>query len=190
VIAQETIDAVRQISIVSFIGERVQLDRRGVSHIGLCPFHHETFPSFHVDQDRGYFYCYGCNVSGNVIGFLQQLDGLSFPDAVCKLAKWADIPVRATTGRLRLVEAPPPPVPRSDESPHFSFHHDYDGERGRKEFTASGLRGVLRITLAIVPGIDDMVRLTHELQQADVIALSDMLRAWLDSSESTPSAMT
>ncbi len=96
-IAQETIEAVRhQVSIVSVIGDRVRLERRGNSHVGLCPFHKEKTPSFHVNADRGYFHCFGCNVSGNVISFIQQLDNLTFPEAVRELAERAGIAVVET----------------------------------------------------------------------------------------------
>jgi DNA primase len=97
VIAQETIDAVRQrVSIVTVIGERLKLERRGQSHVGLCPFHKEKSPSFHVNVERGFFYCFGCKATGNVIGFVQQLDGLTFPEAVRVIAERAGIEIVET----------------------------------------------------------------------------------------------
>jgi DNA primase len=97
VIAQETIDAVRQrVSIVTVIGERLKLERRGQSHVGLCPFHKEKSPSFHVNGERGFFYCFGCKASGNVISFVQQLDGLTFPEAVRQIAERAGIEIVET----------------------------------------------------------------------------------------------
>ena len=99
-ISQETIEAVRhQVSIVSVIGDRVRLERRGQSHVGLCPFHKEKSPSFHVNAERGFFYCFGCQAGGNVISFVQQLDGLTFPEAVRELAERAGIEV-VETGSL------------------------------------------------------------------------------------------
>jgi DNA primase len=97
VISQETIEAVRhQVSVVSVIGERVRLERRGQSHVGLCPFHKEKTPSFHVNAERGFFHCFGCQASGNVISFIQQVDGLTFPEAVRELAERAGIQVQET----------------------------------------------------------------------------------------------
>lgn len=91
-IAQETIDAVRrQVSIVSVIGDRIPLERRGNVYLGLCPFHKEKTPSFNVNSERGSYYCFGCHASGNVISFVQQLDGLSFPETVRELAEQAGI---------------------------------------------------------------------------------------------------
>lgn len=96
-ISHETIETVRhQLSIVSVIGERVRLERRGQSHLGLCPFHKEKTPSFHVNAERGFFYCFGCQAGGNVISFVQQLDGLTFPEAVRALAERAGIEVKET----------------------------------------------------------------------------------------------
>jgi len=97
VISQETIEAVRsRVSIVSVIGERVRLERRGQNHLGLCPFHKEKTPSFNVNAERGFFHCFGCQASGNVISFIQQLDGLTFPEAVRELAERAGIEVQET----------------------------------------------------------------------------------------------
>ena len=96
-ISQETIETVRhQVSIVSVIGDRVRLERKGNSHVGLCPFHKEKTPSFHVNAERGYFYCFGCQAGGNVISFIQQLDNLTFPEAVRELAERAGINVVET----------------------------------------------------------------------------------------------
>lgn len=93
-IAQQTIEAVRQrVSITQVIGERVKLEKRGRSHVGLCPFHKEKTPSFHVNAEKGFFYCFGCQAKGNVIGFVQQADGLTFPEAVRSLAERAGLEV-------------------------------------------------------------------------------------------------
>jgi DNA primase len=97
VISQETIEAVRHhVSIIQVIGERVRLERRGQNHIGLCPFHKEKTPSFNVNAERGFFHCFGCQASGNVISFIQQLDGLTFPEAVRELAERAGIQIQET----------------------------------------------------------------------------------------------
>jgi DNA primase len=97
VISHETIEAVRhRANIIAIIGERVRLERRGQSHIGLCPFHKEKSPSFHVNAEKGFYYCFGCQATGNVISFIQQLDGLTFPEAVRELAERAGIEVEET----------------------------------------------------------------------------------------------
>ncbi len=81
--------------IGTFIGTYVQLRKRGNDLVGLCPFHGEKTPSFHVHPDRGFFKCFGCGQGGDVIKFLQQLENLSFPDAARVLARQAGIELEA-----------------------------------------------------------------------------------------------
>lgn len=87
-IADETIERVRRDArIVTFVGERVKLTKRGRSHLGLCPFHKEKTPSFHVNEERGFYHCFGCGASGDTIKFLREVDGLSFVDAIRYIAE-------------------------------------------------------------------------------------------------------
>lgn len=72
--------------IVAVVGESVTLKKRGRSFLGLCPFHKEKTPSFHVNPDRGFFHCFGCKESGGAIDFVMKHDGLTFPEAVRLLA--------------------------------------------------------------------------------------------------------
>lgn len=88
-------DAIRQIhariDIASFVGSYVPLRKRGNDLVGLCPFHSEKTPSFHVHPDKGFFKCFGCGAGGDVIAFLSKLENLQFPDAVRMLASRAGI---------------------------------------------------------------------------------------------------
>lgn len=87
-IAQESIEQVRaQAKIAEVVGERVKLERRGRSLIGLCPFHSEKTPSFHVNDERGFYYCFGCHASGDAIKFVQETEGFSFIEAIRELAE-------------------------------------------------------------------------------------------------------
>lgn len=96
-IATESIQRVRdQVKIAAVVGERVKLERRGRSLIGLCPFHKEKSPSFHVNDERGFYYCFGCHASGDAIKFVQELEGLSFIEAVRELAERLGIDVVET----------------------------------------------------------------------------------------------
>ena len=72
--------------LVQLIGQTVALKKRGNSFTGLCPFHSEKSPSFHVKPDDGYFYCFGCKASGNAIDFVMKRDRLEFKDALHALA--------------------------------------------------------------------------------------------------------
>src|SRR5579864_4797415 len=87
-----------------FIGQYVPLRKRGNDLVGLCPFHGEKTPSFHVHPDRGFFKCFGCDAAGDVIRFAQLHDNLSFVDAMRVLAKRAGIELESedpATARVR-----------------------------------------------------------------------------------------
>lgn len=75
-----------RLSIVDVVSAYVQLNRRGGSYWGLCPFHHEKTPSFHVDETRQSFHCFGCGKGGGAVRFVMEVENLSFYDAVSKLA--------------------------------------------------------------------------------------------------------
>jgi DNA primase len=92
-----------RIDIATFIGQYVSLKKRGNDLVGLCPFHGEKTPSFHVHPDRGFFKCFGCGVGGDVITFLQKLDNLDFNDAVRTLASKAGIELEAEDPRAARV---------------------------------------------------------------------------------------
>ncbi len=81
--------------IGTFIGAYVQLRKRGNDLVGLCPFHGEKTPSFHVHPDRGFFKCFGCGQSGDVIKFVQLQENLTFPDAARMLAQRAGVALEA-----------------------------------------------------------------------------------------------
>ncbi len=74
--------------IDEIVGDFVQLKNAGGGQKkGLCPFHDEKSPSFHVTPSKGYFHCFGCQVGGDVIAFLMKIDHLSFTEAVERLAE-------------------------------------------------------------------------------------------------------
>ena len=85
--------------ITSVIGRRVKLTRSGRNWKGCCPFHGEKTPSFYVYDDH--FHCFGCGVHGDVISFVMQSEGRSFPEAVEELASAAGLEVPAQTRESR-----------------------------------------------------------------------------------------
>src|SRR5689334_2174580 len=93
-ISLDTIARVKErTDIVALVGETVRLTRRGRSFTGLCPFHKEKTPSFHVNPDRGFFHCFGCKEAGGAIDFLIKHEGYTFPEAVRALAERAGITI-------------------------------------------------------------------------------------------------
>jgi DNA primase len=77
--------------IVEVVSEYVHLNKKGKSFWGLCPFHSEKTPSFHVDPDKQIFRCFGCNKGGDVFSFVMEKKGLSFAEALTELALKAGI---------------------------------------------------------------------------------------------------
>ena len=116
-IRDEDVREVRDASqIADVIGEYLQLRSAGGGNLkGLCPFHDEKSPSFNVTPARGMYYCFGCGEGGDVITFITKIEGLSFNEAVERLAKRAKIELRYAEGgytkravsseRARLLEA-------------------------------------------------------------------------------------
>ncbi|NOU85184.1 DNA primase [Paenibacillus sp. LMG 31460] len=93
-IPEEVIEAVlKRHDIVDVIGRHVHLSKQGHYMKGLCPFHSEKSPSFTVTPEKQIYRCFGCNVGGNLIRFVMEIEGLSFAEAVSKLAEEADIPI-------------------------------------------------------------------------------------------------
>lgn len=87
-IPQHIIDDIRnKTNIVDIIGQHVHLKKAGKNYSGLCPFHDEKTPSFSVAEDKQFYYCFGCKKTGNVFQFLQELEGLSFQEAVVRVAE-------------------------------------------------------------------------------------------------------
>lgn len=110
-ISQSTIAEVKdRANLVEIISETVTLKRAGSSFMGLCPFHSEKSPSFHVRDGSGSYHCFGCGASGNVISFVMEMRGLSFPDAVEELAARYGIEVKREGGRQ-----PQAPTAHKDE---------------------------------------------------------------------------
>jgi DNA primase len=91
-----------RVSLVELIGRQVRLVRRGREYVGLCPFHSEKTPSFTVNEQKGFYHCFGCGAHGSVFDFVMQAENVAFPEAVARLAGQAGI-------------ALPPPRPADPE---------------------------------------------------------------------------
>jgi len=90
----EFLDELRhRIAISEVVGKRVKLVKRGREHTGLCPFHNEKTPSFTVNDDKGFYHCFGCSAHGSAIDFVMNTEGLSFPETVERLAGLAGMEV-------------------------------------------------------------------------------------------------
>ena len=130
-IRDEDIAAVRERSpIDEVVGEYLQLRNAGGGSLkGLCPFHEEKTPSFNVTPARGLFYCFSCAEGGDAIKFVQKIDGLSFVEAVERLAARAGIDLRYEQGGY---------VPGQEQSQRRRL---IDAHRAAAEFYAERLGG-------------------------------------------------
>ncbi len=87
-IPQEIIQRIREAAdIVEVISEHIQLRKTGRNFVGLCPFHGEKTPSFNVNPELQIYKCFGCDAGGDVFKFVQQMDRVSFTEAVAHLAQ-------------------------------------------------------------------------------------------------------
>ncbi|HHV92945.1 MAG TPA: DNA primase [Firmicutes bacterium] len=146
-IPEQVIAEVRERNdIVAVISEYVELRKAGKNWKGLCPFHREKTPSFNVNPEEQFYYCFGCGAGGNVINFLMAVENISFREAVERLAERAGIPVRFENGspektqsgseKKRLLEL--------HRAAHEFFQNNLFGQSGglaRQYLTARGIQG-------------------------------------------------
>ena len=102
----DTIERVKESAdIVEIISAHTDLRRQGQRFTGLCPFHEERTPSFSVDPREKLYYCFGCEVGGDVIKFVEEKEGLGFPEAVEALAERYGVEVEREEEDPRAEEA-------------------------------------------------------------------------------------
>jgi len=92
-------EIVRRADVARIVGRYCELTRKGSRYWACCPFHKEKTPSFSLDADSGLFYCFGCKEGGNIFQFLQKVDGLTFAEALGKLADEVGMDLSAYAGR-------------------------------------------------------------------------------------------
>lgn len=91
----------RRSDLAELVSGYVHMKRNGTSYVGLCPFHKEKTPSFHVDEDKQLFYCFGCGAGGNVFDFVMRAENLDFVDALKFLAQRAGVTLEEEQGGHR-----------------------------------------------------------------------------------------
>lgn len=88
-----------RLDIVTVVERYVALKRAGTSYKGLCPFHKEKSPSFHVNPDRDIFHCFGCGKGGDIFTFLMEIEGVSFMEALTQAGREVGVTVETLTHR-------------------------------------------------------------------------------------------
>jgi DNA primase catalytic core len=92
-------DLLHRVDIVEVVDKRVSLKRSGKNYQACCPFHNEKTPSFSVQPEKQFYYCFGCGEGGNAIGFVMNFDHVDFPEAVETLAR--DVGLEVPRGRIQ-----------------------------------------------------------------------------------------
>lgn len=141
-IPPDDLEAVRtRIPIADVIGEHIALKASGTSMKGLCPFHQEKTPSFNVNTVTNHFYCFGCEESGDVIDFIQKIEGEGFRWAVKFLAEQYNIPIHFDaeeegphSNKARLIEA----HELAARAYAWALRNDPDAEAARELLTRRG----------------------------------------------------
>lgn len=136
-------DLVARSDIVDVVSDYVKLTPKGGSYWGLCPFHGEKTPSFHVRADQQNYHCFGCGKGGGVISFVMEVENLPYLDALRLLAKRAGVEFpeqnmdqRSRRKRARLLEL-------NKEAARF-FHSQLHGPAGRQGLEYLQRRGLSR----------------------------------------------
>lgn len=165
-------EVLARIDIGEFIGGVVSLRKRGNDLVGLCPFHGEKTPSFHVHPDRGFFKCFGCGAGGDVIRFVQLHDNLGFVDALRVLAKRAGVELEDEDPRAARARGEKEAIYHANEIAARWFHqillNDPAGEPGRRYCEKRELRAetIERFGLGYAP--DRWDGLASELRREGV----------------------
>src|SRR5487761_2400530 len=90
-----------RLNIQDIITPYVKLTRAGKSLVGLCPFHKEKTPSFHVSPERGTWHCFGCSLGGDGFSFIEKVEGVDFKGALKILAEKAGVVIEYSRGESR-----------------------------------------------------------------------------------------
>ncbi|HET9988834.1 MAG TPA: DNA primase [Kofleriaceae bacterium] len=171
-IADDIINEIRaRADIVAVIGQHVQLKKAGRNWKGLCPFHGEKTPSFNVQPDKGYFYCFGCQKKGDVFSFVMEIEGKSFVEAAEQLGARFNIAVPKVDESPELRRARGERVAMLDINKHaMAFFREVlaDDKRGKVGRDYLEQRGV-------GPLVTDKFQLGYA--PADWHALTDYLKA-------------
>lgn len=123
----------QKLDVVEIIGEYVRLTKSGRNHKGLCPFHAEKSPSFMVSQDKQMWHCFGCAKGGDIFSFVQDIEGLDFPETLRLLAQKAGVTLRRAnpaweSKKTKLLDM----LRLAADFYHIALAKSHEGERARQ----------------------------------------------------------
>lgn len=135
------------LNIVDVVGAYVSLRRHGKNWSGLCPFHQDKDPSFNVNETHQFFKCFGCGVGGDVFAFIQQIENVTFPEAVRMLAEKAGLPLPASSAKEAAVQTQVGRLRELMQKAAEWFQKEL--ERSPKALAYLETRGIDRTTIAV-----------------------------------------
>lgn len=157
--------------IASVIGAYVPLKKRGNDLVGLCPFHGEKTPSFHVHPDRGFFKCFGCGAGGDVIAFVQRIENVPFADAMRALAAKAGVELEPENPRAARARNQRELIYEANAAAGAYFARMLAGEAGSRARAYCDRRGISEATIrefSLGYAPDSWSGLVDELERAGV----------------------
>ncbi|MDR1137486.1 MAG: DNA primase [Synergistaceae bacterium] len=125
----DVIEIKSRIDIVDIISGYVDLKRAGNSLVGLCPFHSEKTPSFHVLPDRQSYHCFGCGKGGDIFDFVMETEGLDFKETLALLAERAGVQL-SWTGGEKISNSTAKDVRGALEAAKIFFRSSFEGPGG------------------------------------------------------------
>ncbi|POF29704.1 DNA primase [Roseibium marinum] len=184
------LDEIRaRLTLSEVVGRRVSWDRRKTQpgkgdYWACCPFHQEKSPSFHVDDRRNRYKCFGCGASGDHFTFLCETEGLSFPEAVERLAEQAGVGLPAPDPQAARREKKRAGLAEICEMAARFFQNEYQGSRGEVARAYCAKRGLAAETLAefrfgFAPDSRDALKAylaAREVPEADMIEAGLLIR--------------
>ncbi|MBX2975202.1 MAG: DNA primase [Ignavibacteriaceae bacterium] len=134
---QKVEEILHSADIVDFVGQFVQLRKRGKNYVGLCPFHNEKTPSFTVNSEKQIYYCFGCQEGGNVFKFLMSYKKISYVEAIQEIAGDLGINIEYEENKFGVQSETEVLFDINEEAARFFSNNllkSAEGERGRLYF--------------------------------------------------------
>ncbi len=145
----EFLDELRaNVSLVDLVGRQVRLTKRGREFVGLSPFNKEKSPSFYVVPDKGFFHCFSSGEHGDAIGWVMKVEGLSFPEAVEKLAGEAGLQLPKSSPAQQAAEKKRASLHEVLEAATVWYQQQLSSPQGRAALDYLARRGLSRGTIA------------------------------------------
>jgi len=167
-----------RLDIVDVVERHVPLKAKGKDHIGLCPFHHEKTPSFTVNRERQFYYCFGCGAGGSAINFVMNYQNLDFVGAVEELAAMMHMEV-PRDGQTNPPKSDPALYQVMQAASEFFQNRLRLSSEAVDYLKNRGLTGELAKQFALGYADAEWESLTHYLQQNKGFAASLLLQAGL-----------